>query len=105
MVFLDYSNIFQQLSFHNAVTITDISTFIFGLHNNIHRAQAWGAPDGSAPGFSAVSGPAHRPHVFEKPRAVVVEVKHPARRQVELPAAGGVVEVCLLYTSPSPRDS
>lgn len=48
MVFLDYSNIFQQLSFHNAVTIIYISTFIFGLHNNIHRekpgALQMGAP-------------------------------------------------------------
>lgn len=47
MVFLDYSNIFQQLSFHNAVTITDISTFIFGLHNNIHRAQPGAFPMGA----------------------------------------------------------
>lgn len=47
MVFLDYSNIFQQLSFHNAVTITDISTFIFGLHNNIHRAQPGALPMGA----------------------------------------------------------
>lgn len=47
MVFLDYSNNFQQLSFHNAVTITDISTFIFGLHNNIHRAQPGALPMGA----------------------------------------------------------
>ena len=51
MVFLDYSNIFQQLSFHNAVTITDISTFIFGLHNNIRRAQAGGPPMGGPRAF------------------------------------------------------
>lgn len=47
MVFLDYSNIFQQLSFHNTVTITDISTFIFGLHNSIRRAQAGALPSGA----------------------------------------------------------
>ena len=44
MIFLDYSNTFQQLSFHNVVTITDISTFIFGLHNSIHRAQPGALP-------------------------------------------------------------
>lgn len=51
MIFLDYSNIFQQLSFHNAVTITDISTFMFGLHNNIHRAQAGALPMGAPRAF------------------------------------------------------
>lgn len=51
MVFLDYSNIFQQLSFHNAVTITDMSTFIFGLHNNIHRAQPGALPMGAPLAF------------------------------------------------------
>ena len=51
MVFLDYSNIFQQLSFHNAVTITDISTFIFGLHNSMRRAQAGALPMGAPRAF------------------------------------------------------
>lgn len=51
MIFLDYSNIFQQLSFHNAVTITDISTFIFDLHNNIRRAQAGALPMGAPRAF------------------------------------------------------
>lgn len=51
MVFLDYSNIFKQLSFHNAVTITDISTFMFGLHNNIHRVQAGALPMGAPRAF------------------------------------------------------
>lgn len=51
MIFLDYSNIFQQLSFHNAVTITYISTFIFGLHNNIHRAKPGALPMGAPRAF------------------------------------------------------
>lgn len=51
MVFLDYSNIFQQLSFHNAVTITDISTFIFGLHNNMCRAKPGALPSGAPRAF------------------------------------------------------
>lgn len=51
MVFLDYSNIFQQLSFHNAVTITDISTFIFGLHNSIRRAKPGALPMGAPRAF------------------------------------------------------
>lgn len=51
MVFLDYSNIFQQLSFHNAVTITDISTFMFSLHNNIQRAQPGALPMGAPRAF------------------------------------------------------
>ena len=51
MVFLDYSNIFQQLSFPNAVTITDISTFIFGLHNSIRRAKPGALPMGAPRAF------------------------------------------------------
>lgn len=51
MIFLDYSNIFQQLSFHNAVTITDISAFTFGLHNNIRRAQPGALPMGAPLAF------------------------------------------------------
>lgn len=51
MVFLDYSNIFQKLSFHNVVTITDISAFIFGLHNNIRRAQPGALPSGAPRAF------------------------------------------------------
>lgn len=51
MFFLDYSNIFQQLSFHNAVTITDISTFIFGLHNSIRRAKPGALPMGAPRAF------------------------------------------------------
>lgn len=51
MTFLDYSNIFQRLSFHNAVTITDISTFIFGLHNSMRRAKPGALPMGAPRAF------------------------------------------------------
>lgn len=51
MIFLYYSNIFQQLNFHNAVTITDISTFTLGLHNNIHRAKPGALPMGAPRAF------------------------------------------------------
>lgn len=51
MIFIDNSNIFQQFSFHNAVTITDISTFIFGLHNSMHRARTGALPMGAPLAF------------------------------------------------------
>ena len=64
-----------------------------GLERINARNKKPGRSRRSAPVFLYCSAPAHRPHVFEKPRAVVVKIKHSARHQIEPVAAGGIVKV------------